>query len=53
MDASRCSLTNGPRPRKSNPNEAFGLQDLGNDCLRAAKNHLDKWGPVSILVGTH
>ena len=44
---------NDPRPRKSDHNEAFGLQDLGNDFLRAAKNHTDRWGPVWMLVCTH
>ena len=53
MDATRCSLTNAPRPRKSDQNEVFGLQDLGTDFVRAAKNHSDRWGPVWMLVGAH
>ena len=48
MLINECSQT-----RRSDHNEAFELQELGTDFFRAAKNHLDRWGPVWMLVCTH
>ena len=48
MLINKCSQT-----RRSDHKKAFGLQDLGTDFVRAAKKHLDRWGPVWMLVGAH
>ena len=42
-----------PGPEDQTTRRPLGSRTLRMIFLRAAKNHLDRWGPVSMLVGTH